>query len=218
MDFQRTVETTVAVLEFVHQHAPQARVVYPSSAGVYGLVNNLPIKETTALDPISPYGEHKKIAEEVCQSYSRHFGISVAIVRLFSVYGIGLRKQLLWDACVKICNGENTFFGSGLETRDLLHVNDAAALLLVAGMLEAPGCNVINGGSGKGITVREILNELFACFGSADAPQFSGVSRNGDPVNYIADISKAESLGWKPSIAWRNGLHEYAKWFKNGSL
>jgi len=216
-DFQRTVNTTVAVLDFVRQHASKARVVYPSSAGVYGIVEKLPIQVSSSLVPISPYGEHKKIAEEMCHSYSRYFGISVVIVRLFSVYGMGLRKQLLWDACMKISNGEKTFFGNGTETRDWLHVNDAAALILESGLIEAPECKIINGGSGHGVTVREILCELFECFGREDTPQFTGAKRTGDPVNYIADIEGAENLGWQPNISWREGIREYVKWFRNGA-
>ncbi len=213
-DFQRTVDATVAVLEFVRLHAPQARVVYPSSAGVYGVVEKLPIAEFDPLAPVSPYGVHKRISEEMCCSYAHHFGLSVAIVRLFSVYGIGLRKQLLWDACMKIRNGGNSFFGSGMETRDWLQVDDAASLLLVAGERASVECPIVNGGSGQGVLVRDLLSELFVCFGRSDAPQFSGASRSGDPLHYIADISRLCSWGWQPKMAWREGVRQYAEWFK----
>ena len=131
-DFQRTVATTLAVLEYARLYAPRARVAYPSSAGVYGEVQKLPIAETDPLSPASPYGVHKRFAEELCASYAQHFGIAVAVVRLFSVYGAGLRKQLLWDASQKIMRGENRFFGTGEEIRDWLHVEDAASLLIAA--------------------------------------------------------------------------------------
>lgn len=217
-DFQRTVGTTVAVLEFARLHATQARLVYPSSAGVYGVAEKLPIAESDLLAPVSPYGVHKKISEEMCCSYAHHFGVSVAIVRLFSVYGIGLRKQLLWDACMKIRNGGNTFFGSGMETRDWLHINDAASLLLAAGERASAECPIVNGGSGQGVLVREVLSELFVCFGRSDTPQFSGVSRSGDPLHYIADIGRLCGWGWQPKTPWREGVREYAEWFKKGAV
>jgi UDP-glucose 4-epimerase len=213
-DFQRTVDTTVAVLEFVRLHAPRARVVYPSSAGVYGVVEKLPIAESAPLAPISPYGVHKKIAEQMCSAYAAHFGVSVAVIRLFSVYGIGLRKQLLWDACMKIRDGANTFFGSGTETRDWLHVNDAAALMLAATRRAGAECPVFNGGSGQGVSVREVLGELFDCFGRSDTPQFSGALRGGDPVHYIADMGRTRDWDWRPDTSWRAGVREYAEWFK----
>lgn len=216
-DFQRTVDTTVAVLEFARLHAPRARIVYPSSAGVYGVVTKLPIAESAPLAPISPYGVHKKIAEEMCRSYARHFDVSVAIIRLFSVYGIGLQKQLLWDACTKIKNGENTFFGSGMETRDWLHVNDAVALMLAATGRASAECPIFNGGTGQGVLVREVLGELFDCFGRNDAPQFSGSARSGDPVHYIADMSSTRDWNWQPRTPWREGVREYAEWFKRGA-
>lgn len=216
-DFQRTVGTAVAVLEFARLHAPQARVVYPSSAGVYGVAERLPIAESDPLAPVSPYGVHKTIAEEICCSYAHHFGVSVAIVRLFSVYGFGLRKQLLWDACMKIRNGGNTFFGSGMETRDWLHINDAASLLSAAGERASTECPIVNGGAGQGVLVREVLSELFVRFGRSDTPQFSGASRSGDPLHYIADISRLRSWGWQPKTPWREGVREYAEWFKQGA-
>lgn len=215
-DFQRTVATTLAVLEFARLYAPQARVAYPSSAGVYGVVQKLPIAETDPLSPASPYGVHKCLAEGLCESYARHFDISVAVVRLFSVYGPGLRKQLLWDASQKIMNGQNGFFGSGEEVRDWLHVEDAASLLITAADHASTGCPMVNGGSGVGVTVREVLTELFDCFERADTPNFSGAARSGDPVGYVADISRPKHWGWQPSIGWKDGLRDYVAWFRGG--
>jgi UDP-glucose 4-epimerase len=216
-DFQRTVATTLAVLEYARLYTPQARVAYPSSAGVYGVVQKLPIAEIDTLSPTSPYGVHKCLAEDLCESYAKHFGISVAVVRLFSVYGVGLRKQLLWDASQKIMRGENRFFGTGEEIRDWLHVEDAASLLITAADHASALCPIVNGGSGEGVTVREILTELFASFERADVPAFSGVTRSGDPLGYIADISRARHWGWQPLVDWKNGLRDYVAWFRGGT-
>lgn len=217
-DFQRTVSTTLAVLEFARVYAPHAKIAYPSSAGVYGEVKKLPIMETDPLFPASPYGAHKRVAEELCADYAQHFGIAVAVVRLFSVYGAGLRKQLLWDASQKIMRGENQFFGTGKEVRDWLHVEDAASLLIAAAGHASADCPIVNGGSGIGVTVREILTELFACFGRVDAPTFSGMARSGDPVGYTADISLSKRWEWQPEMDRHQGLREYAEWFKSGAL
>lgn len=217
-DYRKTVETTAHVLEFVRLHSPVARVIVPSSAGVYGVAEKLPITEESALIPVSPYGVHKKMAEELCLSYGRHFGVATSVVRFFSVYGIGLRKQLLWDTCTKLAGNQNTFFGTGNETRDLLHVNDAAELLFTVGEYASPDCIVVNGGSGLGIPVSEIIGEIFACFGRSDSPAFTGNSRPGDPMHYIADIKRALSLGWRPKIDWRSGIREYVNWFREGII
>ncbi len=217
-DFQRTVTTTLAVLEFARLYAPKSRIVYPSSAGVYGVVQKLPISENDPLSPASPYGVHKRMAEDLCESYAKHFELSIAVVRLFSVYGEGLRKQLLWDASNKIARGQNDFFGTGDEIRDWLHVGDAARLLVVAAEHASPQCPIVNGGSGQGLTVREILSELFNCFGRSDTPNFSGTARSGDPAGYEADIALVTSWGWHPEIDWHQGLRAYAGWIKQGAL
>lgn len=217
-DFQRTVTTTLAVLEFARLYVPRVRIAFPSSAGVYGVVQKLPIEEATPLLPASPYGVHKRLAEGLCESYAKHFGIAVAVVRLFSVYGAGLCKQLLWDASQKIAGGENGFFGTGEEIRDWLHVEDAANLLIIAAGHASVLCPVVNGGSGAGVAVREILAELFANLGRADAPAFSGVARSGDPLGYVADIARARQWGWQPQVEWRKGLCDYVVWFKGGAL
>jgi len=215
-DFQRTVSTTYAVLEFIRMQSPGTRLVYPSSAGVYGIAESLPIEESAVLHPISPYGVHKKMAEDLCRSYAKHFKLAAAIVRLFSIYGDTLRKQLLWDACTKLRSHENSFFGRGLERRDWLHIDDTATLLYLAGQNAAPDCPTVNGGSGQGTSTREILAELFSRYGSTDSPQFSGSPRPGDPVDYIADISKARQWNWQPSTSWQEGVREYVEWYKGG--
>jgi len=75
--------------------------------------------------------------EDLCLSYAGRWGIRTSVVRLFSVYGPSLRKQLLWDACEKFRRGDNTFAGTGSELRDWLHVKDAAALIATAAEREA---------------------------------------------------------------------------------
>ena len=217
-DFQRTVSTTLAVLEYARLHAPKAKISYPSSAGVYGVVDKLPISESDPLSPASPYGVHKRLSEELCESYAKNFGIAVAMTRLFSVYGVGLRKQLLWDASQKINNGENNFFGTGEEIRDWLHVEDAASLLISAADHASAKCPVVNGGAGIGVTVKEVLTDLFTCFERSDAPKFSGVARSGDPIGYQADISIARNWGWQPAKDRKQGIREYAAWIKGGAL
>ncbi len=216
-DYRKTVETTAHVLEFVRIHAPKAKVIVLSSAGVYGVADRLPITEESALIPVSPYGVHKKLSEDLCRSYGQYFGISSAVVRLFSVYGNGLLKQLLWDACTKIKKNENTFYGTGNETRDLLHVNDAVELIMVAGEHASSDCPAVNGGSGSGITVREIVNQIYSYYGRHESPVFNGIIRHGDPLHYVANITKALSWGWKPTINWKTGIEEYVRWFKEGA-
>lgn len=214
IDFDLTVRTTSMVLEFIRVHSPSTKLVYPSSAAVYGQVKELPINEDAPLIPVSPYGLHKQMAEALCQLYSSHFGLSVAIVRLFSIYGIGLRKQLLWDACRKLQQLECEFFGTGEEVRDWLHVEDAAKLLFLATQNASPACPIVNAGSGLGVSVKEILLHIGNQFGFGITPKFSSKLKEGDPNAYIADILKVSTWNWAPKIKWQDGVAEYVDWYK----
>lgn len=215
-DFARTVDTTLAVVEFVRRHAPNARLVLPSSAAVYGRAERMPIAVDAPLAPLSPYGVHKRIAEELVRSHARHFGVRAAIVRLFSIYGVGLRKQLLWDACRKLSAGDATFGGDGGETRDWLHVEDAAALLIAAGNLASADCPAVNGGMGEGVPIRAVVEPLAALL-AAPAPVFSGEARAGDPRDFVADVSGARALDWRPERDLATELAAYAAWFRSGA-
>jgi UDP-glucose 4-epimerase len=218
-DFERTVATTAHVLEYVRTIAPSCCVVYPSSASVYGTVEELPIREDCRAAPISQYGVHKLMAEQLVASYARQFGISAAIVRLFSVYGCGLRKQLLWEACRKFADRDNVFMGTGDEVRDWLHVDDAAELLARAVGHASLECPTVNGGSGYGTTVRDVLVHLGNCLMLANRmPTFSGAQRTGDPNRYVADIDRSRAWGWTPKRHWRSGVEEYAAWWRRNSL
>ena len=104
-DFERTVISMANVLEYIRLKSPATRLVFPSSAAVYGNAETMPIKEEDRCAPISPYGMHKLLAEQLMTSYANAYGVSCVIVRFFSIYGCGLRKQLLWDACGKIAGG-----------------------------------------------------------------------------------------------------------------
>jgi len=216
-DFQRTVESTVSVLEFARTAKRRPAVVLPSSAAVYGCAAVQPIGVNSRLNPVSPYGLHKRIAEDLTNSYAKRFGLRASIVRLFSVYGPGLRKQLLWDACQRLTTGDGVFGGSGAETRDWLHVDDAASLMVQASTRASPECPIVNGGTGTAVPISSILDELCSELGAGTSIEFSGLSRPGDPTDYVADISEAIGWGWRPAHHWRTGIREYARWFKEFS-
>ncbi len=215
-DFRRTVQSTLAALEFARSRAPRAPFVLPSTGSIYGSVEGA-VLETTPTRPQSPYASHKLMAEQLCAEYGRFFGQRTAVVRLFSVHGPGLRKQLFWDACNKLSRGDAVFAGSGAEVRDWLYVEDAGALLVRAAEHADPGCPVVNGGSGTGATVREVVEALAAALGAATAPSFSGDARPGDPGRFVADTARARAWGWSPEVSWREGVRAYCEWFLKGA-
>jgi UDP-glucose 4-epimerase len=216
-DFHRTVTASVNLLEYIRLQQPGARLIYPSSAAVYGAKDDKPLKENEALSPVSPYGFHKKIVEELCSSYVANFGLSVAIIRFFSVYGAGLEKQLLWDACNKLSQAKEKkqviFFGTGDETRDWIHVEDSAELIYHMSQAKE-NFEIINGASGKKKDIKQILSQLASFFNNSTCIDFNRQFKEGDPKYYWADISLAKQKGWQPKMDMDNGISDYVDWFK----
>lgn len=212
-DFSANVATLAETLDFCRLHAPACRIVVPSSAAVYGEADS-PIREDAPLRPISPYGVHKRMAEDLCRSYASNYGLHIAIARLFSVYGPGLRKQLLWDACRKAASGDFSFQGTGRESRDWLHVADAARLLHLLADVASPVCPIFNGGSGVGASVAEITGFIGHAWEPGLTPEFTGATRAGDPTVYLASCEKVRQTGFEPRIPLQEGLLEYVRWFR----
>ena len=152
-------------------------------------------------------------SENVCRSYSRFFGVDVSVVRLFSVFGEGLRKQLLWDAMNKFSCGTNEFLGTGGEMRDWIHVEDAARLLCHAATQEQGSFEVYNGGNVKA-TTKDVLSRLARAAGVSLEPRFSGEAHVGNPSRLTACCGHARrKLQWSPQVELDDGLVRYADWF-----
>lgn len=215
-DFQKSVQSTLALLEYIRLQGNTCHFIYPSSPAVQGNVGDKKITEDDPSDPVSPYGFHKKAAEELCFSYSKNFGLKVSIIRYFSIYGVGLQKQLLWDACLKIKNAteEVTFFGTGLETRDWLHVTDASALILNVVNNEKNKLSIINGGSGIKTTVADTIDKLIRSYNKPLIAKFNQEVKTGDPRFYQADITRARELSWAPKVELGDGILQYVNYFK----
>ena len=213
-DFQRTAVTTAAALEFIRTDCPNADMIFISSAAVYGESSDELIAEQAPLAPISPYGVHKLVAERLCRSYADTYGMRVRTVRFFSLYGPWLRKQLLWDACNRLAAGTASFAGNGNELRDWIHVSDAARLVFRLAQAHDSVPDVVNGGTGSGATVRDLLTELAHVLGTGSQVTFTGQQRSGNPHRLVADNSRARALGWSPKYQWREGIREYVDWYK----
>ena len=220
--YERTVESTAILLEHLRRHAPAAVVLYPSSAAVYGTALDHPLLESDPPNPVSPYGFHKEMVETLLASHATCFGQPAIAIRFFSIYGAGLRKQLLWEASRRLLSGDSpqTFFGDGGETRDWLHVDDAAGLMvhLAERSLAAPQMraqlDIVNGATGERITVRDILGRLARALGSSAEIRFNGNVRAGDPYFYQASVTRMHAMGWRPSIALDDGLASLAAWVR----
>lgn len=215
-DFKKTVGGTLEVLEYIRLYNPKAILIYPSSPAVQGEHPNAPIKEDYVGRPCSPYGYHKKITEDLCRSYSEKYKINIKIIRFFSLYGNGLRKQLIWDACQKMKQdiSEIEFWGSGRETRDFIHISDALRLLETVIDSDVQFL-ILNGASGIKYTIAETVALIKKIMPSSCNIQFNNITNTGNPSHYWADMTKLHKLNWQPEIKFEDGLKDYVLWMKN---
>jgi dTDP-glucose 4,6-dehydratase/UDP-glucose 4-epimerase len=214
-DFSLNTYNVAKLLEAIRKHNPQCRFLNLSSAAVYGNPMGLPIVEASAGQPVSPYGQHKLMAEILCQQYFQYFGVATCCLRIFSAYGPGLQKQLLWDIFQKSLQGDSiTLFGTGQESRDFVFVDDiiqAIDLVLKQGEFTGQAYNLA---SGEETTIKGIATVLLEALGYEGTIAFSGNARLGDPVNWRADISRLKKLGFTPQFSIQQGTAVYAKWLR----
>lgn len=218
-DYARTTVTTARLLDWLRTNAPQAKLVVISSAAVYGNTHDAPALETHTPSPESPYGYHKLAMELLCREYATLFGIKAVIVRLFSIYGEGLRKQLLWDVGMKLKSGTSPIVlgGTGHELRDWMHVADAARILQLSAGFASTTCPIFNGATGTGTAVLTVVAGLAAALHSKAEFHFSGSSRAGDPHALVADVGRIREAGMSDYIPLEEGLGRYAAWLDSRS-
>jgi nucleoside-diphosphate-sugar epimerase len=215
-DFNGSVNLSFFVLETLRKVLPECRFLFLSSAAVYGNPVSLPVKENASSAPISPYGYHKMMCEALLKEYFEIYGIGTITVRIFSAYGPGLKKQILWDIYHKaIKNKQVDLFGTGEETRDFIFARDIACsiqLILEDGTFNADIYNVANG---LEVSIKELGQLFLSSLKMKDVKiTFSGETRLGDPKRWRADISRISNLGYSPRVSLQQGVKEYSKWIK----
>lgn len=217
MDMQSNCITTHNLLFAMKKLSMNAcRFVLLSSAAVYGNPKKLPISEKDELNPLSPYALHKLSAEEICMFMNRNYGLDTKILRIFSAYGPELRKQIFWDMYHKVLStGELELWGSGYESRDYIYIDDlvqAIELIVSKAPVDEMIYNIANS---EEVTIREAA-ECFAKYMkiSNNKIHFKGVRREGEPINWRANIEKLLSLGYKREISFEMGIKNYIDWLK----
>ena len=217
-DFSRTVASTARLLEWLRSSASDCRLIAASSAAVYGAIHDGPIAVTAETRPMSPYGQHKLMMEQLCRSYAVSFGLRSTVARLFSVYGPNLYKQLPWDICSRLHAGERNLVlgGTGAEVRDWTDVRDVARLLaVIAGRPQPEAFRVINAGSGVGTTIERVATQIAKHWGGGISAEFSGILRAGDPPSLLADDAMLNALPFDWKISLEQGFADYVAWFKD---
>lgn len=172
------------------------KIVFPSSAAIYGITEDLPIKENFTPQPTNIYSWHKVLCEKMVQSYQKNYGINFVILRFFNVYGKG-NEGVIGIFIDKAKKGKTIESFGPYQYRDFIYAGDVAEAVYHAVAYEKSVNRVINIGSGKGVQIREILNMVCELF-----PRAKWEEKRADFTMYdsIADITLARILlDFKPN-------------------
>jgi UDP-glucose 4-epimerase len=197
------------------RHFHVKKIIYSSTAAVYGEPRYMPVDEVHLIRPTSPYGLSKAVVEDYIRLYSKLYSLKYAIVRYANVYGP--RQDPLGEAGVvsifidKMLKGENPeIYGDGCQTRDFIFVKDVASATIAA--MDAEN-GIYNVGTEKETSVNELFNMLAEITGFKGKPQRKG------PKNEVRRIclrcSKKEMLGWEPKANLHEGLEKTADYFRD---
>lgn len=213
------VEGTTQLLE-ASRRAGVTRFVFGSSSSVYGDATPVPFVESApAVDPISPYAATKRAGELICRVYWHLYGMRIAALRFFTVYGPRQRPDLAIHKFTRLVSRGQAIeqYGDGVSARDYTHVDD-----IVAGVLGAirwterdePAFEVFNLGESRTVTLSRLIELIGGALGRQ--PEVRRIApQPGDVRQTYADITKARTLlGYDPRVAIEDGIRDFVQWYR----
>ena len=214
-DAEVNVLGTLKLLEACRRHDVR-KLVFSSSAGIFGELKVLPIREDHPAEPDSPYGASKLAAEKLCLAYAKLHRMECTCLRYFNVYGPNQRYDAYGNVIPifvrAVLSGQPiVIFGDGEQTRDFVNVRDVAEANYRAGM--TPGVwGAFNIASGTRISINDLATRVCQAAGVARTVQYAE-PRPGDVRHSLADIGAARAaFGYEPRVTLEEGLPEYVGW------
>jgi len=201
----------LSVMEAARENKVQ-RVIFSSSAAVYGDDPELPITESSPVRPLSPYGWHKLTGEFYGENYRQLYGIDFLALRYFNVYGSRQNPASPYSGVLTIfmdrCRRDEplTIFGDGEQTRDFIHVSDIAQVNLLAAKADGPLPGVINVASNTETSINEVAS-LIRSLTSSESEIIHAAPSEGDiRRSFASNELLAATLGYKPEVTIDDGL------------
>jgi len=213
-DFEANVMFHIRLMDIIKHDS--CKYIYFSSAAVYGNPKKIPIAETDAINPVSPYGWHKYYGEQMCKEFASLYQIQTASIRLFSVFGPGQKKMLFFDLYNK-CKGPDSVIelqGSENDSRDFIYVTDvplAVEQIITLAPMQGECYNVA---SGKEMFISDVAKQFVRLAAPAKTIRFNGHSIPGYPSNWKADIGLISQFGFEAKTSIEQGLKETLQWLK----
>jgi UDP-glucose 4-epimerase len=209
---------TLRVLDAARR-AGVRRVVFAASSSAYGLASGEQGQpESTPLTALSPYAAAKLAGEFYAQSFAASYGIETVRLRFFNIFGPRQRADSPYSGVIALfaaamsAGRRPTVHGDGSQSRDFTYVGDAVQALLKAAEAPGVGGRVYNVGTGRGVSILELVAALNRLLGTALEP-VHGPARVGDVRFSRADIGMARrELGYEPSVPFEEGLARTLRW------
>src|SRR6056297_24441 len=192
------------------------KFVYASSSSVYGDTDNLPMKETNKLQPVSPYGVSKLAGENLCYLYWKNFDVPTVSLRYFTVFGEGQRPDMAFHIFIKniLKNNEIKIFGDGKQSRNFTHVSDVVKANILAGKSDIEGEIFNVGGAGDRIELNETIDLIEEITGKKAMRNYLPMAK-GDVRHTEADETKIRTmLDYEPKIGMVEGLKREVEYIK----
>jgi UDP-glucose 4-epimerase len=210
IDFEINAKGTLCVLEKARKD--DAKLVFASSAAIYGNPTQLPTSEDYGFHPFSCYGLSKVVGEEYCQMYREQYGLDIVITRFANVYGLRCHG-VIHDFLEKLAKNPNKLeiIGTGQQSRDLVHVSDVVELLTKVGSLESANGQTYNVGLGKTTKIIDLAKLMLQILNLQDKTVVTttGVSWQGDIVTIWFNNQKARNeLNWNPKVTLEDSINE----------
>lgn len=209
------MEANLNVLEIIRRKKLSIKkLLFASSAAVYGNVSELPKKENSSIDPLSPYAIDKFASERYTLNYGKLYGLPTVATRFFNVYGPKQNPTSPYSGVLSIIHNclqndkKFTVFGDGTQTRDFIFVDDVVKAILLLLQNKNALFEVYNVATGHQTTLNADIEAFERAVGKKLEVQYLP-ARPGDIKDSYADISKLASLGFKPEYSIKRGLLKY---------
>lgn len=198
---------TLLILDMARNNGVK-KVIFASSSSVYGIAVRLPLAESDATHPLSPYAASKLCAENYCEIYRSIYGLDTVSLRYFTVFGPRMRPDLAISIFTRsaLAGKDIVIFGDGGKSRDFTYIDNVVDANVRA---MDHGSGIYNIGGSQGITIGELAKAIVEMTGSSSRIKFQEDAA-GDMEHTLADITKArDELGYRPSVDIREGLERY---------
>jgi len=210
VDVELTIKPVLSILKVLREISYKGILWFSSSVAVYGKCKDEYLSESSECLPLSNYAVAKIAVENYAKLYAENYNLKIGIYRIFSTYGPGLNRQVIYDNIVKIHNGapDILLISSEDSARDFSYVKDQALAIKFLNDNVIPRGDIFNIGSGKAIKIIDIVKTIGELMGYKGNILCQKDSKMVHDVSWTADVSKISSLGYKQTYTLRSGLEE----------